>query len=803
MKIIPKLNLNKSPKDVDNYSLVDATNIIIDNSTNTIKTENSLTDLIANIEINGIKEDRQLFYAMQLLLINGSGGDLNNKITIKHIHSCSTELIIFVYYDYTKQYYIFRYKEDNKTLKLIPADIELHDLNILVEHIYNRNNLILAISEYSDDDTYKIPLKVINIGEFDNDLSEFDKSQLYNKNFHSIIPEVRIPRIEHRFYYSNIYKGWYFIFIKYKIDSTNYTQWYNTNKSIYIDSYNIDKLLDYSIADNYAIDGDDSLGRHLIIDNTMSDQSEISNVSFEITIKNIDTRYKYFKLGFICCSKSYTKCYETDDLTNTSFLFAQNNIIESSVNDLIMNFHNYYNVKSLSIKDNRLYIGNYIEDSYFMPNRKALISIKTTYKQFNNTTIDNTYNTYEVTYNETKNYWVCQHGYFERYYHNDCYWVGYAEYESINFSGTIPAYDNKDETCIYIKLKDMPCFCVYDYYHISTLHSVGQLFGEHNIVELSWYSLDWEHAGTPSKPYKEIATFIEDMDNIVYVIEKNNIKVGYFATYINDVFTAIENINYSQPCINIHGNPKNDGWAYSVAYEALANYTITKEEHYTSPSTESINYLNTLSIYPGTYRFYVCYVDKYGNTSIANAEVQDSNSKSGKSSYVNLTGFSENKQYLVGTVSHELVYNDWYEHYIGWYLAYSYNSEIIYKGIGIIPNKESKNIIHFYSDELNFSDSISLNINKVRLFNTTKADRNLNCELSYNDYNGWYMYTDFSIENINIYPADSFNNLNASTKIVIVLDRELDDNEFDIYNTSICHLINTNYNSNKNILCSV
>ena len=60
----------------------------------------------------------------------------------------------------------------------------------------------------------------------------------------SIVPEVKLPNISNVEYVKgNAYKGWYYLFIRYKINKTDYTQWYPIGYPIYIDTLNDKGLL--------------------------------------------------------------------------------------------------------------------------------------------------------------------------------------------------------------------------------------------------------------------------------------------------------------------------------------------------------------------------------------------------------------------------------------------------------------------------------------------------------------------------------------------------------------------------------
>lgn len=367
MNIIPSLNLNKHPNKVDNYNLIDAVNVIVSKDNSLIQSEPKLNDYNINEKLNNAIKD----------LIQK---DIN--YTIKYIHPCSKELIIFCKdVNDDDNIYLFRYSEVYDEVKY-STTIEYNGGEFIVSSIYNSNELIIAISEYFDDDSKKIPLRTINLGEFNKTYSidnDNNINQLTNTNLHSLCPKVRIPSIRFDYCKNSAYKGWYYVFVRYKISNNNYTQWFNTNESIFIDDYTNSSILDFYRYDYEwtAPNGDiQNYEVHCIADVNISDNKDITNKSFIVIVdelingeNNLDTNYNSFQLGFICISKTYTKAYKTTDLaiTNHSYIafnFNSNSIEEYSAKEIIKSYYNYFNVKAMTVHSNKLYISNYKENNY-------------------------------------------------------------------------------------------------------------------------------------------------------------------------------------------------------------------------------------------------------------------------------------------------------------------------------------------------------------------------------------------------------------------------------------------------------
>lgn len=365
MNIIPKLSLNKHPKDCDQLSLVDARNIKVTNDLTLISNEE---DLIINNVIEDTLKEKCFTTAYEIV------GCI----------PCNNELVLFVRINDNNSK-IFRYNENLNECKLI------YNIGNLLSNVYKikgtftynvENNLIIAASLLKDNNEDS-PLRVFNLGDFNNIVEQDIES--YKT---SIIPEVKIPNIyDYEYIKGNSYKGWYYFYVRYKIDDDeNYTQWYDLGKSIFLDEINRHELIRYCFFQRQNNISDFNSKVILQYDggfpgdgycsgcyDSFSNNIDICNNSIKVKFENLDDRYKNYQLGIICSTKKYTKCWITNDITITTNSYIINNIhlIEYSINELLTNYNNYFNVGNIINYKNRLYISNYKESS---PNQQLKLN---------------------------------------------------------------------------------------------------------------------------------------------------------------------------------------------------------------------------------------------------------------------------------------------------------------------------------------------------------------------------------------------------------------------------------------------
>lgn len=363
MNIIPKLNLNDNIRLVENLSLHDSYNMMLS------KDGNLITEVSARI--NNV---------IALSIIKYIG---NDRYTIFYCIPCNVELVLFVHNKNNNKFIIFRYNEEYDKCYAIIDNFEWFGGKLVGDFTYNKENLIIAVGEYVEGSVGDIPLKTINLGRFpksqdDKDfINPDDKLALYDNRLHPICPEVIIPKIVTERINGNSYKGWYYIFIRYKISNNTYTKWLNTNESIFVDEYHEENIIDYHISRYWNIDDNDRKSKEaeedtaaaIEIKEYISNNTDISSNTFRMTFSDLDSKYDVFQVALVCLSKSYTKGFKSEDIkiykdeNNNS----KDNIVnfsgfgEYAVSEIIRSYNNYYNVKTLQSYNNRLYIGNYNE----------------------------------------------------------------------------------------------------------------------------------------------------------------------------------------------------------------------------------------------------------------------------------------------------------------------------------------------------------------------------------------------------------------------------------------------------------
>ena len=368
MSIVHRLNLNKHIKDVQNLSLVNAENIKISIDQSCITNEESLVS--TDIVNNSLKQYYSTAYKIYSII------------------PCNEELVIIAS-DVDDKLDIFRYREKDNVFKLayggytdgMPNNrLSYNGGEIKGTFTYNVENcLILAISEYNCKNK-NIPLRVINLGNIDDDSIYSDKELDESKLF--IVPEVKLPSISKYTYVKGTsYKGWYYFYIRYKIDEINYTQWYSFGFPIYNDTlenqvitkycYNRDsklKSVDNSDTNYYKIycptDASDT-GYNVGCSDYFSNQLDTCEETIELSLINLDNSYKQFQLGIVIFNKSKNYIYRTSDINcdNNIYKYIINisSLVDCTVNELITSYYNYFDVKNIVNYNNRLYISNYKE----------------------------------------------------------------------------------------------------------------------------------------------------------------------------------------------------------------------------------------------------------------------------------------------------------------------------------------------------------------------------------------------------------------------------------------------------------
>lgn len=370
--IVKELSLNKHPKDCKDLSLINARNIMVSNDFSCLQNELNITE-------HPTLQDY-----------------LENRILVGYI-PCNTEVVLFTVsdddYDSLKENQVVidctisRYNEENNSIIDCLSNFKYHGGKIVGTFTYNvYNNLIIAVGEHDAIIDKDIPLRTINL---DTDIVPGGN---IDAGLHPISPEVILPKISDFSYVpGTTYKGWYYFFIRYKINNVDYTHWFPIGYPIFICDIEKQSIFKYGFKDGkypnanyYSLTG--------IID-YFSSKSNIANETVELYFNNFDNRYNYYQVGFICVAKDSSKAFRSNDINigKNTFNLSIADSNNYSVNDLILDNYNYYNVKNIINYQNRLYISNFKQSSNPIISDAELNKIKITYEKELNTLSDYSY----------------------------------------------------------------------------------------------------------------------------------------------------------------------------------------------------------------------------------------------------------------------------------------------------------------------------------------------------------------------------------------------------------------------------
>lgn len=391
MDIKPVLNLNRHPRDCDDFSLIDAENVRLSLDKSVLVTEESIK------KNNTIKDTIDKYYGSRASDKDGSAWKIIGCIP------CIDEMVLFIYNRIVSgnknqaRAIIVRY-DVNQDLAVVTYNyqggirIDSGNSRIKGTFTYNvENALIVAIAEDSGDDTKFIPLKTINLGKFNEINNENIYSDLKVKDqLLSSAPEVYLPNIENITYVKgSTYKGWHYFFIRFKINKIDYTQWYNFGTPIFVDNIeevniikhgfnqniNADSLYDNATSlTQRAFPNYKPVGFVTGCSDFISNSADVStntvrfNIKFNSNMNNLYNEEFIYQVGVIISSKSYTKVYKTfDNNNNNNNIFTVNPKEMTSEGISVMEFisdnYNYYNIKNITSYKNRLYISNYKENN--------------------------------------------------------------------------------------------------------------------------------------------------------------------------------------------------------------------------------------------------------------------------------------------------------------------------------------------------------------------------------------------------------------------------------------------------------
>lgn len=330
MEIIKSLNLNVTPKDAPNGSLVYARNVMTDDTSSFLTNDIGFTKVL----------------------------DFEDEEKIVGIIPCSEEIVIFTHTPVegiiggvSK---IYRYTDKGVKTEVF-SDWKWSGGKINGTYTYNyKGELIIAVAEY--DANVDVPLKSINLDTCNNNGRLTYATE-------EIIPKYNcVPTVING---GHLICGTYTFFIRFKVDKYNYTKWFQITSEIHItnitktDSY-IHQFLQSSGNDNT----DDEIIKVSPGNELNINSDHISNFGILLRFVFNDVNVEEFQIGYIVKRKSDTQGrikgdYKiTDNALNCSI--TDNSYIEEiSIDSLLENPNQKFNVENIINYNNRLYIANY------------------------------------------------------------------------------------------------------------------------------------------------------------------------------------------------------------------------------------------------------------------------------------------------------------------------------------------------------------------------------------------------------------------------------------------------------------
>lgn len=331
-RINPSLNLNKSPQDTEDYSLVFAKNIKVDKD-GSISRENAIKKIYEN-QHRIYKDNNGVFTMVDNIFLTAIAHTSTLYIVEHELIGKSDKLVITPYY------------ENTKTLgKKIYTGANYH--NGKVDGVCTTNlkgDVLLTINEY---DAYvDVPLRTINL----NECQSTDDESTYTQS-----PNVPISNLYLIDRYNNtILNGVYQFFIRWEIHKNVYTPWMICSKQIYAGNHNIKRTHAGSV--NYI--------------NTSIDCNESFIFKLDVSDNADVSKYKSFQLGYIISTDDTTKAkiwkkFDTNSI-NSNLYFTYDNLLteDTDINEMLASVFNLYNVKNVVPFKDKLYVSNYKETNF-------------------------------------------------------------------------------------------------------------------------------------------------------------------------------------------------------------------------------------------------------------------------------------------------------------------------------------------------------------------------------------------------------------------------------------------------------
>lgn len=311
MRVTPKLNLNQNPQNCEEGSLMFAKNMKLDSD----------GSLVSDFGYENI-------FALQ------------NKQIVGHIVGLDNIIYIFTHTNENSE--IYEYNEKTKTAKKVQCGWKYSGGEIDGTVTTNiSGEKILSIAEYIDSKDTLIPIKHINLSF----CKATDDESIYTQ-----APRVPMCNLTlNDTYAKTIPNGTYVFFIRYKIRTDVYTNWYLCSCPIFGGtSTKINTLQGGLSYINYRTD---------------SAKSFIFDVAF--VNESAKSLYKSFQLGFIISHDDSTnaRIWKEFDINTNKIYFDYEQVTDTDIDELLATTYEIYNVHNITSFKNKLYISNYIESN--------------------------------------------------------------------------------------------------------------------------------------------------------------------------------------------------------------------------------------------------------------------------------------------------------------------------------------------------------------------------------------------------------------------------------------------------------
>lgn len=340
MEIVPKLSLNRNPKDIPNNSIVAAKNMVVDDT--------------------GSYFTNEWGFAVAFECPN-------NSEFICGVIPTNKELVIFTYCTKDKVSRIYRYKDDGSYFE-VNVGWNYSGGKITGSYTYNyKGELIIAVGEYDAIDSYGATIQV--------PYKSWNLDSTINSN-HNQEEEVGKITSSYNIAQGNLVCGVYTFFIRYAITDVDYTKWFQITPEIII----IQSKQKEAPSHNY-LNGDTPVRLDTTnsnFENLLINDNELSDKGIELIVSNDKDTFLKYQIGYIIKRNEEVlgRIQNEYNINNEHIIVADNTFTEeTSVDDFLKSPNQLYNVQNIINYNNRIYLSNYEEYKNQNLESKDLVNI--------------------------------------------------------------------------------------------------------------------------------------------------------------------------------------------------------------------------------------------------------------------------------------------------------------------------------------------------------------------------------------------------------------------------------------------